>query len=333
MNQRIVEQGWLGYREVPRVGLGCMGMSEFYGPSDKQANLRLLQLAAEVGYVHFDTADMYGAGANEELLGQFIKTTPRDKLFIASKFGIVRDGAGGLARTVDNRPEYVAHACEASLKRLGVETLDLYYMHRRDTSVPIEETVDAMAELVKQGKVRTIGLSEVNATTLRAACKVQKIAAVQTEYSLLSRDPERDLLGLCEELGVAFVAYSPLSRGLLTGSLTQGELQRSGDVRQYLPRFTGENFTRNSRLVDELSRLAALRECTTAQLALAWVLARGKHVHIIPGTRRENYLRDNFMAGALQLTKDEVDGITRCIDADQVVGTRYPEAAMRGINL
>ncbi|RKH12985.1 aldo/keto reductase [Corallococcus sp. CA053C] len=326
-----VSLGKLGSASLPRVGLGCMGMSEFYGPSDETENLRILALANELGYRHFDTSDMYGGGANEELLGRFLKTVPRERVFLATKFGIVRDTVGGLARGVDNSPEYVRAACERSLQRLGVDHIDLYYVHRKDPNVPIEDTVGAMADLVKAGKVRHLGLSEVSVETLRRAHKVHPIAALETEYSLLSRDPEAELLPTCKELGVAFVAYSPLSRGLLTTSLNASDVKQSGDVRQFMPRFAGENFQRNTALLEKLKEIAAERQCTTSQLALAWVLSRGEHIHIIPGTRREKYLRENFAAGALALSAAEAERITTAIDATQVVGTRYPEAAMKGI--
>lgn len=329
--RNAVSLGTLGQRTVPRVGLGCMGMSEFYGPSDEAENLRLLHRAVELGYAHFDTSDMYGNGANEQLLGRFVKSVPREKVFLATKFGIVRDAAGGLARSVNGRPEYVRDACDRSLKRLGVDSIDLYYVHRRDPSVPIEETVGAMAELVKAGKVRALGLSEVSVETLRRAHKVHPIAALQMEYSLLTRDAEAELLPTCKELGVAFVAYSPLSRGLLTAALKPEDVKKSGDARQFLPRFAGDNFSRNLELVAKVEALAAEKKCTPSQLALAWVLARGEHIHIIPGTRRERYLVDNFGAGTLSLSAAEVEHINRTIDAAQVVGARYPEAAMQGI--
>ena len=322
--------GKIGARELPRIGLGCMGMSEFYGASDAPESLRLLQRAREAGYVHFDTADMYGMGHNEQLLGKFLAQAPRDSVFIASKFGIVRDEAGGLSRSLNGRPEYVKQACEKSLARLGIEHLDLYYVHRRDTSVPIEETVGAMAELVKAGKVRSLGLSEVSADTLRRAHRVHPIAATQTEYSLLSRAPEDELFPVCRELGVAFVAYSPLSRGLL-GELSEQDLRAPGDVRQFLPRFAGDNFARNRKLLGELDRLAQAKQVKVSQLALAWVLARGSFLHIIPGTRRERYLLENFAAGGLELSTEEVARVAAAVDPALVAGTRYPAGAMQGI--
>jgi aryl-alcohol dehydrogenase-like predicted oxidoreductase len=329
--RNTVSLGTLGKRTVPRVGLGCMGMSEFYGPSDDAENLRILSRALELGYAHFDTSDMYGNGDNERLLGRFVKTVPREKVFLATKFGIVRDAAGGLARSVNGRPDYVREACNRSLERLGVDYIDLYYVHRKDPNTPIEETVGAMAELVKAGKVRALGLSEVSVETLRRAHKVHPIAAIQTEYSLLSRDPETELLPTCKELGTAFVAYSPLSRGLLTAELKPEDVKKGGDARQFLPRFAGDNFNRNLALVEKLKEFAAEKKCTASQIALAWVLARGEHIHIIPGTRREKYLIDNFGAGSVHLSASEVERITRAIDVGQVVGARYPEAAMQGI--
>lgn len=322
--------GKIGDRELPRVGLGCMGMSEFYGASNDQESLRLLQRAREAGYVHFDTADMYGMGHNEELLGKFLAEAPRDAVFIASKFGIVRDAAGGLSRSLNGRPEYVKQACDKSLQRLGIEHLDLYYVHRRDAAVPIEETVGAMAELVKAGKVRQLGLSEVSAETLRRAHRVHPIAATQTEYSLLSRAPEDELFPACRELGVAFVAYSPLSRGLL-GDLSEQDLRAPGDVRQFLPRFAGDNFARNRQLLGELASLAQAKQVKVSQLALAWVLGQGSFLHIIPGTRRERYLLENFAAGSMQLSTDEIARVTAAVDPSLVVGTRYPAGAMQGI--
>ncbi|MFZ5895441.1 MAG: aldo/keto reductase [Myxococcota bacterium] len=326
-----VRQGTIAKRLLPRVGLGCMGMSEFYGPSDEAKNIDLLLRALELGYVHFDTADMYGNGANEQLLGQFLSRVPREKVFLATKFGIVRGGTGGLERTLNGRPDYVRAACERSLQRLGTSYIDLYYVHRRDTSVPIEETVGAMADLVKAGKIRAIGLSEVSVKTLRAAHAVAPIAAVQTEYSLVSREPERELLPACRELGVSFVAYSPLSRGLLTGTLTSERLRAGGDVRQYLPRFAGDNLARNSALLKQLHEVAQTKSCTLSQLALAWVLAQGDDIHAIPGTRSERYLLENFAAGKLTLSSSEVTQISRAIDVSLVAGARYPQGAMQGI--
>lgn len=322
--------GNIGGRELPRVGLGCMGMSEFYGASDDAESLRLLHRAREAGYVHFDTADMYGMGHNERLLGRFLAEVPREEVFIASKFGIVRDDSGGLSRSLNGRPEYVKEACDKSLQRLGVEHIDLYYVHRRDAAVPIEETVGAMAELVRAGKVRSLGLSEVSAETLRRAHRAHPIAATQTEYSLLSRAPEEELFPTCQELGVAFVAYSPLSRGLL-GELSEQDLRAPGDVRQFLPRFAGNNFARNRQLLGELDRLAQAKQVKVSQLALAWVLGRGKFLHIIPGTRRERYLLENFAAGDMELGAEDVARIAAAVDPTRVVGTRYPVGAMQGV--
>jgi aryl-alcohol dehydrogenase-like predicted oxidoreductase len=322
--------GKIGNRTLPRVGLGCMGMSEFYGAADDAASLRLLHRARELGYVHFDTADMYGMGHNEQLLGRFLADVPREAVFIASKFGIVRDETGGLSRRLDGHPDYVKRACEKSLQRLGTTYLDLYYVHRRDTSVPIEETVGAMAELVRAGKVREIGLSEVSADTLRRAHAVHPVAATQTEYSLLSRTPEAELFPTCRELGIAFVAYSPLSRGLL-GELSEQELRAPGDVRQFLPRFSGDNFARNRQLLGTLERLAREKQVKVSQLALAWVLGQDQLLHVIPGTRRERYLNDNFEAGQLRLTAAELSAISAAIDPTLVAGNRYPDGAMQGI--
>jgi aryl-alcohol dehydrogenase-like predicted oxidoreductase len=322
--------GTIGERRLPRVGLGCMGMSEFYGASNDAESLRLLHRAREAGYVHFDTADMYGMGHNERLLGRFLDEVPRDEVFIASKFGIVRDEAGGLSRSLNGRPEYVVEACDKSLQRLRTSHLDLYYVHRRDGTVPIEETVGAMAELVQAGKVRALGLSEVSAETLRRAHRVYPIAATQTEYSLLSRSPEAELFPTCSELGIAFVAYSPLSRGLL-GELSEEDLRAPGDVRQFLPRFAGNNFARNRQLLGELGRIADSKQVKVSQLALAWVLSRREFLHIIPGTRREGYLLENFAAGSMDLSADELARITAAVDPAHVVGTRYPAGAMQGI--
>jgi aryl-alcohol dehydrogenase-like predicted oxidoreductase len=317
-------------QKVSAIGLGCMGMSEFYGPSDEAQSLDTLAAALELGIDFLDTADMYGSGHNEELLGRFLKGR-RDQVFLATKFGIVRSD-NPEERRIDNSPAYVRKACEASLKRLGVEMIDLYYAHRRDPGTPIEETVGAMAELVKAGKVRFLGLSEVSAETLRRAAKVHPIAAVQTEYSLWTRDPERGMLQACRDVGASFVAYSPLGRAFLTGAIKDPKTDLApDDFRLTNPRFRGEAFDTNKRLVEQLARFAAKRSATPAQVALAWLLAKHADVIPIPGTRRRQYLEENTAAAALQLSPEAVAELDAMFPPDAAVGERYAESGMRTI--
>lgn len=317
---------------ISAIGLGCMGMSEFYGPSDDADSLRTLERALELGISHFDTADTYGDGDNERLLGRFIAeggAERRERMCIATKFGIVRQ-AGQYERRIDNSPAYIRRACEASLQRLGVERIDLYYCHRRDPAVPIEEVVGTLSELVAAGKVGRIGLSEVSAETLRRAAAVHPVAAVQSEYSLWSREPERGMLAACAELGSAFVAYSPLGRAFLTGTVNTGNLPE-GDFRKHMPRFAAEAEAVNNQLVDGLHRFALARGMSNAQVALAWLLGKHPQVIPIPGTRRIGYLEQNTAATGYRLTPEELAELDTLFSPDKVAGTRYPEAGMVGI--
>ena len=314
------------------IGLGCMGMSEFYGPSDDAESLATLAHALERGVALFDTADTYGLGANEALLGRFIAeggAKRRARMVLATKFGIVRQ-AGAYERRIDNSPAYIRAACEASLQRLGVAQIDLYYCHRRDPAVPIEDVVGAMAELVRAGKVRAIGLSEVSAATLRRAHAVHPIAALQSEYSLWTREPEAELLPLCAELGVAFVAYSPLGRAFLTGALDTAALSAQ-DFRAHNPRFTGTAAQANAQLVAQLGELARAWGLSNAQLALAWLLHKQPHVVPIPGTRRRARLDDNVGAARVRLTAEQMAQIDAVFAPGAAQGGRYPEAGWVGM--
>ena len=317
--------------QVCAIGLGCMGMSDFYGPADDQVSLKVLNRAIDIGVNFLDTADMYGMGSNERLLAQVLKTR-RSEVVLATKFGHVRGPDGAVLR-IDGSPEYVKSACEASLQRLGVDHIDLYYQHRVDRKVPIEETVGAMAELVKAGKVRHLGLSEAAAATVRRAAKVHPIAALQSEYSLWSRDVEQEVLPVCEELGIGLVAYSPLGRGFLTGDIRSVNELDPGDYRRQNPRFQADNLPANLALVEALKEIAKARGCTAAQLALAWLLHRSPHVVPIPGTRSIARLEENAAAAAIALTDVEERKIADVLSERTVAGTRYPSAGMANVNV
>jgi aryl-alcohol dehydrogenase-like predicted oxidoreductase len=329
-----METRFLGHAglEVPAEGLGCMGMSEFYGPGDDAESIATIHRALELGVFLLDTADVYGPYKNEELVGRAIKGR-RDEVVLATKFGFIRDPKNPAARGLSGKPEYVRQACEASLRRLGVETIDLYYQHRVDPGTPIEDTVGAIAELVQEGKVQYLGLSEAGPETLRRAMKVHPITALQTEYSLWTRDPEDNgVLATCRELGIGFVAYSPLGRGFLTGQFRTFDDLAPDDYRRNSPRFQGENFQKNLDLVREVEKLALEKGCKPSQLALAWVMAQGEDIIPIPGTKRRKYLEENAAAAEIELSQEDLARLDEVFPQDAAAGQRYPEQMMALVN-
>jgi aryl-alcohol dehydrogenase-like predicted oxidoreductase len=314
-----------------QMGLGCMGMSEFYGNTNEAESLLTINRAIDLGVNFLDTADMYGPFKNEILLSKVLKDR-RKEVVLATKFGIVRSATDPTVRGFNGSPEYCKKSCEGSLQRLGIETIDLYYLHRVDQNVPIEETVGAMADLVKEGKVRYIGLSEAAPATLRKAFKEHPITALQTEYSLWSREPEDEIIPTCRELGVGFVPYSPLGRGFLTGEIKSFDDLAVDDFRRMSPRFQGENFAKNLELVNKIKQLANEKGCTASQLALAWVMAQGDDIFPIPGTKRVKYLEENIAAADIRLSAEDLAEINAIAPKDVAAGTRYPAASMQFVN-
>lgn len=319
--------------ETPRVGLGCMGMSEFYGPADDEASLTALRRAHAMGYRHFDIADMYGGGSNERLLGRFLRELgagERTAVLVATKVGIERTASGGIS--ANSTPDYIRRACEASLSRLGVERISLLYLHRRNVEVPIQESIGAMLELVKAGKVGYIGLSEVSSDTLSRACRAGPIEALQSEYSLWTRDVEASVMATCKAHGVSLVAYSPLGRGFLTGKLSKESLDEK-DLRRRLPRFQADNFNSNQSLLEELKSVAQELGCAPAQAALAWVLGRWEQVHVIPGSRREANIASNLASIGVELPAQHWQRLEAAFSAEVIHGQRYPDALLKTVNV
>lgn len=329
MQEKTISKNGL---KVSDLGLGCMAISEFYGPSNEKESIATLEKAIDLGVTHFDTADVYGHGHNEELVGKILKSH-RDRIVLATKFGIVRDKNDPMARGINGHPAYVKTSCEQSLKRLGVDVIDLYYAHRMDPTVPIEETTQAMADLVKEGKVRYIGLSEAKPDIIRRAHAVHPLAAIQTEYSLWTRVAEKEILPLCQTLGIGFVAYSPVGRGILTGKLKSLNDLDPTDARRYFPRLHDENLAHNLRLVETVERLAKAKNCTPAQLSLAWILAQGPNMTAIPGTRHRSYLEENCQATKLHFSPEELALIDQNLPLGAAKGDRYPPDFMKEYQL